>query len=297
MDYIHLKVLVKSRNISDLKLGLGKSALERAGIKTVGEVLKLIDNKSLLSVEGIASKTAAQIEKKVQISLAGWEKEIKLFKKLPPKQEEWPYFLRLYRAIFRQRQYTEGSIDSDIMIKAMYKLPFLEYQIIKLRFALFDGRYWEAEEVANEVNNSKNYILIKEKMALNKLKNFLIREKARAEAMLLENKNSFKVLRYDEALWEEYNNNRKQAIDEGDEETLKNMVIENEDYTLTRYIKDPKNFVDIALQSKIDSIVKVAFNHIKDPVIWNETYEKIEESKLKQEIKKDRERKEIKVIF
>lgn len=292
MDYIHLKVLVKSRNISDLKLGLGKSALERAGIKTVGEVLKLIDNKSLLSVEGIASKTAAQIEKKVQISLAGWEKEIKLFKKLPPKQEEWPYFLRLYRAIFRQRQYTEGSIDSDIMIKAMYKLPFLEYQIIKLRFALFDGRYWEAEEVANEVNNSKNYIIIKEKMALNKLKNFLIREKARAEAMLLENKNSFKVLRYDEALWEEYNNNRKQAIDEGDEETLKNMVIENEDYTLTRYIKDPKNFVDIALQSKIDSIVKVAFNHIKDPVIWKETYEKLPEGNLKQKIRVARERGE-----
>ena len=38
MDYIHLKVLVKSRNIRDLKLGLGKSALKRAGIKTVGEV-------------------------------------------------------------------------------------------------------------------------------------------------------------------------------------------------------------------------------------------------------------------
>lgn len=297
MDYIHLKTLVKSRSISELKLSSGKSVLERAGIKTVGAVLELIDNKSLLSVEGIGSKTAAKIEKNVQVSLVDWEKEIKLFKKLPPNQEEWPYFLRLYRAIFQQRQYTEGSIDSDIMIKAMYKLPFLEYQIIKLRFALFDGRYWEAEEVANEVNRSKDYILIKEKIALKKLKNFLIREKARAEAMLLENKNSFKVLRYDEALWEEYNNNRQQAIDEGDEDVLKNMALKNEDYTVIRYIKSPKILVDIALQSKINIVVKAAFNHIKDPVIWKETYEKIEESKLKQEIKKDRERKEIKVIF
>lgn len=297
MDYIHLKTLVKSRSISELKLSSGKSVLERAGIKTVGEVLELIDNKSLLSVEGIGSKTAAKIEKNVQVSLSAWEKEIKLFKKLPPKQKEWTYFLRLYRAIFQQRQYTEGSIDSDIMIKAMYTLPFLEYQIIKLRFALFDGRYWEAEEVANEVNKSKDYILIKEKIALKKLKIFLIREKARAEAMLLENKNSMKVLIYDEALWEEYNKKRKQAIDEGDEDVLKNMALKNEDYTVIRYIKSPKILVDIALQSKINIVVKAAFIHIKDPIIWNETYEKIAESKLKQEIKKDRERKEIKVIF
>lgn len=110
--------------------------------------------------------------------------------------------------------------------------------------------------------------------------------------MLLENKNSVKALIFDEALWVEYNKKRKHAIDEGDEDVLKNMALGNEDYTVIRYIKNPKILVDIALQSKINIAVKAAFIHIKDPIIWNETSEKIAEGKLKQEIKKYREGKE-----
>lgn len=289
MDYIHLKALVKNRSIDELKLSSGKSALEKAGIKTVGEVLELIDSKSLLLVEGIGSKTASKIEKNVQVSLAEWEKEIKLFKKLPPNPEDWPYFLRLYCAIFGKKEtFTESSIDADKMIIAMYTLPFLEYQIIKLRFALIDGRYRKSEEVCNalKLNRSKDFIFNKEAKAIRKLRDFLNRENEKAKAALLENQKSIKVLRYDKALYEEFGKKFKKAIAEGDEETLKNMAIENEAYMAIHYIKSPKMFVDIALQSKNDNIVKYAFNHIKDPVIWNETYEKLPEGKLKQEIKK-----------
>ena len=176
MTNVKLKEIVKNREIRGLKLGYGRSALQKAGVNTIGEVIKLIDNKELESIAGIGSKRAEEIRINTEQLLLMWEKEINYFSTLPHDKEEWFMYLRLARAIYQigeDEDFSQNSLDCSKIDEILLKLTFREEFVIRARYGLIDGEFWCLERLANKFNVTRERIRQIEFKALRKLRKFL----------------------------------------------------------------------------------------------------------------------------
>lgn len=172
MENVNVKEIVKDYSIYYDFFNFRKKALQNAGIKTVGEVIELIDNKNLQSIKGIGPKTAKEIESDIKYNLENLEKEIKYFYTLPPNRDMFVFYLGLARAIFGTVNAFEKNclLDCIGLIEVMQQLTPRERTIIEFRFGLNDKRTKCLSEVAKNFNISVERAKQIEAKALRKLR-------------------------------------------------------------------------------------------------------------------------------
>lgn len=293
MKNFNLEEVVKRYPIESLDLGMGKNALKNAGVKTVGEVIELIENEKINLIKGIGLKSRKSIESNIKQKIEMLENEISKFNTLPPEKEKWRLYLRLATDIFG-KYLPEESINGEEIVEELQALTPRQKRVIELRFGFVDNTLWKLTEVGVELNVSKEMVRMIESSALRKLRLSFNRKICEKKARkTTKNEKSIDVLKFDSKEWQEYNKEFLCAKAENDIEAFKKMALENEDWRVIRYIKDPEILAEIALHSKNSAIVRKAFRyilHLKNIEIWNETYNKLEDGELKYQVKADREK-------